>query len=280
MTFPLLKRWTNGLLLLGWAGLFLYFYYSGRLDLYLAPTFHPILIISAWIALLLGILYFLLGRSWVCPDPECTNCLANVEDTRFRSWFPLLATLLLVGGSLAVTRDSFSIQTVFKTGFIDSPAMLGFLPNRTRSPDQANHLAPIDHSVFGEPFEVMFYMPRNEEGRVIAEIIDLIFAVEDDAMRKDFDGEPVELIGQFVPLPPSDVGQAQYKLSRFVMWCCAADARPMAVRIHTDTLPMFPEMGWVKVEGRVRFPIVDGKRTVVVEEEAIEMTERPDNIWF
>ncbi len=282
MTVSLFKRWFSGLLVLGWSAWLFYFSQSDRLASYLAPAFHPIVWVAAIMAAGLGLLYLALGRSWICADADCTGCAAHVEDTRWRAWFPLLFTLLLVAGAMGVTRDHFSLQTVFKTGFLDSPDLLPMeRPVRPWSDGGASDgLDPIDTAVFGEPFEAKFYLPRTEDGAIRAELVDLIFALEDEVMLQDFEDEPVEVIGQFVPLPDVDPRNPQYKLSRFVMWCCAADARPLAVRVSTEAIPNFPEMGWVKVRGTARFPIVNGRRTVVVEEASVEMTEKPDETFY
>lgn len=275
MSIALFKRWFSGFLIVAWAVVLFYFYQSGRLDAYLAEKFHPVVLAASILAMLLAILYLALGRSWVCADPDCAGCAAHVEDTRLRAWTPLVATVLMMGGALFWTQDAFSLQTVFKTGFLDSPDLLPMDPARDRARTGAPTLDPIDDAVFGEPFEAKFYLPRNEEGEIMAELVDLIFAVEDDVMLADFENEPVEIVGQFVPLPDVDPQNPQYKISRFVMWCCAADARPLAVRISTDSIPQMPEMGWVKVSGIATFPVVNGKRSVVIEQTEIEPTEKP-----
>jgi len=279
MTLPLIKRWFSGLMIVGWGILLIYFYQSGRLEYYLAPKFHGIVLAAAVLAGLLAILYLVLGRSWICADPDCAGCASHVEDTRFRGWFPLLATLLMMTGSLAITQDAFSLQTVFKTGFLDSPDLLPMRPDdieRETGKWDNEPLDPIDEAVFGEPFEAKFYLPRTEDGAIRAELVDLIFAVEDDIMLRDFENEDVEVIGQFVPLPDVDPRDPTYKISRFVMWCCAADARPLAVRVSTEAIPELPEMGWVKVKGKATFPVRNGQRTVVIEETSIEPTEKPE----
>lgn len=278
MTFALFKRLFSGLMIAGWSGLLVYFYQSGRLEYYLAEKFHGIVLCAAGLAGLVALLYLVLGRSWVCADADCAGCAAHVEDTRFRSWFPLLATLLMMSGSLVITQDAFSLQTVFKTGFLDSPDLLPMRPDdiERESSWDSEPLDPIDEAVFGEPFEAKFYLPRTEDGAIRAELVDLIFAVEDEIMMQDFENEDVEIIGQFVPLPDVDPQDPVYKISRFVMWCCAADARPLAVRISTETIPNLPEMGWVKVKGKATFPVRNGQRTVVIEETSVEPTEKPE----
>jgi len=274
MSGALVKRWFCGFCLIGWAVVLLHFHASGRLEYYLAPSFHWIVLAGGILAVILAFAYVVLGRSWICADPDCSGCAAHIEDTRFRSWLPLLAVVLLVGGAIAVTEDRFSIQTILNTGFIENASSV---PGLRPSFIQEKGDSALDDSIFGEPaFDPKAYLRKTPDGAIIVEIVDLMFASEDAFLRADFVNEPVEVIGQFVPMPDASPQDPRYRLSRLFMWCCAADSRPLAITVATKDIPDFEPMSWVKIRGVARFPVENGKHTVVIEQHSIESSPPPE----
>ena len=71
----------------------------------------------------------------------------------------------------------------------------------------------------------------NEAGQIKAQTVDLIYAAEEPSMRADFEGKEVEVIGQFMPARENNAPKAdRFNLVRMFIICCAADARPVAIR--------------------------------------------------
>jgi uncharacterized repeat protein (TIGR03943 family) len=66
--------------------------------------------------------------------------------------------------------------------------------------------------------------------------------------RRSLDGTRVRLLG-FVT--PRHDGGAAYVLTRFQMFCCAADAEVVEIAIHGDATPRAAEQ-WLLVEGHWR----------------------------
>ena len=119
------------------------------------------------------------------------------------------------------------------------------------------------------------YLQRTPEGYIVAEVLDLLYAAQDNVLRKDFEEKTVQLIVQYMPDTGATAGAARFKGVRMFMTCCAADARPIATLIEGDKLPEVPEMTWVKVTGKATFPIERGRRISVVKAEKVEKTEPP-----
>ena len=134
---------------------------------------------------------------------------------------------------------------------------------------QQQHPAAAQQESFAD------YLQRTPEGYIVAEVLDLLYAAQDNVLRKDFEDKTVQLIVQYMPDAGAPSGTARFKGVRMFMTCCAADARPIATLIEGDKLPEVPEMTWVKIVGKATFPIERGRRVSVVKAEKVEKTEPP-----
>ena len=116
------------------------------------------------------------------------------------------------------------------------------------------------------------YLIRTPDGLIVAEVIDLLYAAQDNTLRADFEGKRVELKGQFLPDKTSSSPQ-RFKAVTMMMTCCAADARPIATLVEIDKMPDFKEMEWVRIVGKPNFPVEKGRRISVLKAEIVEKTE-------
>ena len=151
------------------------------------------------------------------------------------------------------------------SGNATTPAPAGSQPPTSSAP----HPAAAQQDSFAE------YLQRTPEGHIVAEVLDLLYAAQDQVLRKDFEEKTVQLIVQYMPDAGATAGSARFKGVRMFMTCCAADARPIATLIEADKLPEVPEMTWVKVVGKATFPVERGRRISVVRAEKVEKTEPP-----
>lgn len=133
----------------------------------------------------------------------------------------------------------------------------------------AEHPAAAQQDSFAE------YLQRAPDGSIIAEVLDLLYAAQDNTLRKDFEDRKVQMIVQYMPDTTANAPAQRFKGVRMFMTCCAADARPIATLIESDKKPEFPEMTWVKVTGTATFPVERGRRVSVVRAEKVEKTEPP-----
>ncbi len=121
------------------------------------------------------------------------------------------------------------------------------------------------------------YLQKTTEGYVIVEVLDMLYAVQDSQLRKDFEGRTVQLIAQMMPQKASAGGpENRFKAVRMFMTCCAADARPVATMVQASPLPDLPEMTWVRIVGKATFPVENGKRTAVIEATSVQQTKPPE----
>ena len=114
-------------------------------------------------------------------------------------------------------------------------------------------------------------------GPMPLQVIDMLYAIQMPSYREEFEGKEVEMVGQFVPMTTGTPKGDRFQVIRMFITCCAADAKPMGVTVHGDTLPHVSEMQWVRVTGKPTFPMEGGKRTPILEATKIEPCEAPSD---
>ena len=89
------------------------------------------------------------------------------------------------------------------------------------------------------------------------------------------EGTPVDAVG-FV-FQPEGAPDGTFYVSRFVVTCCAVDARPIGIPVHSPGWQQkFEEDAWVRVRGSfASSPVVGG--ALIVEPTDLEPTEQPRN---
>ncbi len=258
----------RGVALLTWATVLLGFFLSGRLPSYLHPTFRPLVPIAGVVLLLLAILYWWLSRAndeHSGHDHDHGFC----GHSHGLSVGTVLAFLILV---VPVVMAKLVSPGEFSATAIQN--RWAMMSNEAPMASYERQIAPLPGEEVGEggDFSMAAYLERNEAGQIKAEVIDLMFGIEDDVIRKDFSGQPVAVVGQYMPAMPGD-GSNRFRLARMFMWCCAADSRPISIVVEgsTDVSPG----AWVRVVGTASFPEQDGQRVALVVADQIEPTETP-----
>lgn len=260
-------------ILLLWGAVILYFCLSGRIVSYLHPSFQ-------WFAFAAGVVLTLLGAAaLIVPDHHGCGC-DTACDTACDSHghhplgLPSLAVLVVpLLTAATISQDHFSTSTVMNRGMVDHiddlPAFSTPIDSAPPRPD-----ATIGEGTMMDP---ALYLQTNSDGQILAETVDLMYAASDDAMRVDFDGREVEVIGQIMPARSGNPSSNRFHLVRLFVMCCAADARPAGIAVETDNPIELPESGWVKVTGRATFPVENGRHKAVLRANNITPTDPPRN---
>ena len=282
----------NGLTLVGIGIVLLDFFFTGRLDQYLHPQFRPFTPIAGVIFCVIGLIYAAAKPgAQCCMEGECAH-----QNTRspLRSGIAILVLLAPLAAGVAISKDSYDQQVVLNRGFVQDITKLPARANTTGSraeqvippqalgadndaaasqplpqeaapiaqngmensgiqTDQANPAAPG-----GDDGSAQF-LPKAPDGNIALEVTDLLYAEQEESIRKIVEGKTIEVIGQYLP----EADKKNFKLVRMFIVCCAADARPIALPIEPNKPINFSEMGWVRVTGKAAF-IRNGERTRVV----------------
>lgn len=286
----LFARWLPAATLATWSGVLLYFHFSQRMQNMLAPEFRVYALIAAVVLAIMAVCFVVFkGDATCCSSGECGHGLSRLASGKLLTFLVLLVPI--AAAARYSPREGFSKSFVENRGMATSIEEFGAGGPRPAD-GKLDVRKPVDLSLPSKdgtqpatstgtpppPVEEKSptdYLVRTPEGNIVAEVLDLLYAAQDNVLREDFEGKRVELIGQFMPDSSGAPGGARFKAVRMFMTCCAADARPVATLVEADKLPDFPEMTWVKITGTPSFPVEKGRRTSVLKAEKVEKTEPP-----
>ena len=296
----------NGLTLVGVGIVLLDFFFTGRLDPYLHPQFRPFTPIAGVIFCTIGLVYAAAKPgARCCVDGECIHENAA---SPLRSVVAMLVLFAPLAAGVALSKDSFDQQAVLNRGFVQditklpvhvntagaeaqagqvipSEALGGdkdgvasqTLPQDTSAapangvaaggdqPDQANPAVPNGGDGSAQ------YLPKAPDGNVALEVTDLLYAEQEESLRKIVGGKTIEVVGQY--LPSADT--KQFKLVRMFIVCCAADARPVALPVEASGQMNVSEMGWIRVTGKAAFTQIGDRTHVVMKADKVESIDPP-----
>ncbi len=297
----LFNRWIPSVTLATWSTVLLATYFTNRVAAFLHPSFRPGVLIAGCVLAALALL--IASRPTppeCCMDASCTHPLSRSKTGR---WMTFLILVLPVSVAAWLSPETFSKQLIENRGI--STDAIGLAERRAPAPPPATQAPPAPTVVPIElgattapapaepatatvpdslpikqsgpnPQGLPDYMQRTSEGYIAAEILDLLYSVQDTQLRKDFEGKTIQLIAQTMPTKTSEGTEARFKAVRMFMTCCAADARPVATLVQSSAAADLPEMSWVKIIGKATFPIENGKRISLVEATSVQPTKPPE----
>jgi uncharacterized repeat protein (TIGR03943 family) len=277
MTNKLFSRWLPCATLAAWSSVLLYFYFSGRINAFLIPTFRPYVLLAGLVlGAMAAVFVFQSADAECCSTAECGHPLSRLATGKILTF---LILLLPISVAAYFSPDAFGKAAIENRGIITDASALGAAPTREAIsqpveplPTQTGAAAPATQP---EP-SPGDYLQRTPEGHIVAEVLDLLYAAQDTTLRGDFEGKTVELVGQLMPDKSSNAGGGRFKAVRMFMTCCAADARPVATLVEAEKLPDLPEMTWIKVTGTATFPTENGRRTAVLKAMKVEKSGPPE----
>ena len=294
-----LSRGLSLLALLAWGALMLYFYFSGRLADYLIPAYRPLVAISGFVLLAIAAVL-----AWgMRPGATAAAAGLVLEDRgdelssprRVKTMQALAFAMLVlpVWAAAGVSKDQFNATAIRNRGIVSDATNLpgksnlspAALANNPPAPAVVEPPLPGDTPAANNPpgatSDATQYIQRTPDGHLLLEVTDLLFAADDDTLRPQMEGRTAEMIGQFMPAK-DDASGRRFQLVRMFMVCCAADARPVAVMVEKPADPQMraetdklPELGWVRVTGKVEFPLENGRRIALLRADKVAPTDPP-----
>lgn len=291
---PVVKYWHRAggwrsLGLAAWSVLLLVLWLGGRLDLYLHPDFRPLVAMAGLVLAMMVVGLCVLPRE---ADPP-------VRDLgRVKPWWDglgLFALVLPACAAALIGPQGYSLGTVLNRGIIKAIPGTGDLARELMSVEElplprhgeyspamagAEVQGQAEEGAVEEGVADFFqYIEKSPQGAWRLEMLDLVYAAQTRKLRQKMETENIELIGQVVTKTPGAV-PGEFSLVRLLMVCCAADARPLGVWVHSKKgAAGFQEMDWVRITGRPTFPVREGRRVVVIEAGHMAATEPPDEVF-
>ncbi len=280
------RRWLPCATLATWSAILLTFCVSGRMRGFLTPEFR-IGALAAGIAMGVMALVFLLfpADANCCSAAECGHTFSRRATGKIITFLILLVPITTaamfsptgysgnaVKNRVAIT-DAAQLGAAPRTNSTFKPVELP-LPTKDGSPAPASQPASAQQSQ--QPPAPQDYLQRTADGTIVAEVLDLLYAAQDNALRKDFEGKKVQLVGQLMPDTSNNASGLRFKAVRMFMTCCAADARPVATLVESDVKQTLPEMSWIKINGTATFPVENGRRIAVLKATGVEKCPPPE----
>jgi uncharacterized repeat protein (TIGR03943 family) len=247
---------------LSWAVVMLYFYGSGRIRFYLAPTFHPLCLVGGLLLAVVALFVLLTYQEKAdCGHDHSASDAADHETSEMHPLASLLLMVLPLVAAVAWTKDSYSIEALeHKALYDDPPAVNPFLTNRQ----------PLTMEELEKTHR------KNAAGDVQFHLMELYFAIGDPEMIRLIDGLKVETEGRMVAEKINNPNGTRRRLYRLFITCCAADARALPIVVEfAKEPPAWNENDWAKVTGIIRFPVENGATQAVLDVKSCEKADPP-----
>lgn len=162
-------------------------------------------------------------------------------------------------------------QTVAAVILIVLPLILGFLlPVRPLSAVTAQQRV-VDLNGFRSTESTASLFLKNTRNYTLG---DWIKVINNNPDINRFVDKEVRVSG-FIFSP--DANTQQFLVSRFLITCCAVDARPLGLWVEANWQESFRENQWVEVNGRFISKEVNGQPTLVVVPELINQISEPSD---
>jgi len=245
-----------------WGAVPIYFYATGLIARYLAPTFHLISLAGGLGMIVLGLFNLLKIRQ---AAPGCCDHRHD-HDHDHHEQSPL-TTILLMIAPVAVcvfaTEHEYSVRALAWKGLYKArPAATLFTARNSTFTRQ----------------ELEKSTTRTTDGHYRLQLTELFWSAGDPDLMQVYQGLPAELEGRIIreddDLNPD---RNRRRLYRVFMTCCAADAQVLGVSIQFDPadLPDLPDRTWVRVAGTVAFESRDDQHRALLEVSRIEALPDP-----
>jgi len=298
----LFNRWLPGVTLLAWSTVLLSFYFTGRIGSFLIPAFRLNVLLAGLVFLAMACSFlFLPAVANSCDEERCGPPFGRRKLGRIVTFLVLL--LPVVTAALCSPKN-FGASTILNKGInTDGQGLIVRGRPQKMPPAQADQAAQPAAATADNPAEPPLptkngsqpaatpapqaatsqtaadnYLPKSKDGNIEVQVIDLLYAAQDSSMRADFEGKTVETIGQLMPDDTNNAGGNRFKLMRMFMYCCAADAKPIATLVENppQTTAIPQEMSWVRVVGKVSFPIEGGRTIPVLKALSVKQAPPPE----
>ena len=275
-----MKRIFTLVTLLLWGGTLFYFWSSGRIASYLHPQFHPYVLVAGTGLLVLAVLWWWASRESDAGCHDCGGHHGHGDGPRSRlsagAALAFLVLLLPLSAAAFISPSQFGEAMVMNRGIVTDISQLpsAGMPggNWDDAPAWDEEIDDVDATWDQRQDEGVEYFTRGPDGSIQVETLDVLFAAQEAGLREEFENQRVSIVGQYVPLRGGAGGG--FDLVRMFMVCCAADARPLGIKVTGEPVAV-PRMGWVRITGIARFEDTGGVLEPSLELEKIEEVEAP-----
>lgn len=265
-----------------WGGIFVYFYVSGRISSFLHPYFQPWVLAAGVLMVLSG------GVIFFTQDGDCGHghgpggCCGHddgAEEWNWQKWARAFILLLPMAAAALFSPDRFGEVLFQNRKAITTAAELpgSFKPDQPSADQHAPAGNPASVPSGNSPEE----KPAEPEAAELVSIMDLIYSAGVASERDQMEGKTIAVIGQLARDRVKGLGSGDFGVYELVIMCCAADARPVSIRVaYPDLSPALKNTDWVRVTGKVRFQRVGESAVPILEAVSVSESPPPDDPYL
>lgn len=227
---------------LAYGAMLLFLILSGRINYFIHPGLQWLLIRIVGVFVLIGILLMI---SFFVQGKD-----KNTEGKL--KWWKIMVLILPILFGFLIKPSSLSAEQFWNRKGDDSANLV-----------LSRQLSDAPKFVF------------NSENRSLEDWIRLIAQMPDDSQ---FVGQKVKLTGFVVK---DDQAGAVFYLSRYVLSCCAADARPIGLPVvYNEGKFQLNENEWLEVKGEFKMEDLGGEETLVINLWELQRISEPENPYI
>jgi uncharacterized repeat protein (TIGR03943 family) len=235
-----------------WGAVMLHTIATGHLNRLVSPMFRSYVLIAGILLVVLSALYLFLYQPSANPAP------ALAPTGRLRQMLRWCVLLLPVVAASVFSPDALS-STTMENRMSSSTAGVTPMPSLGAATD-----ADVKTALAADPNQP-----------VPVEVTDLVTLSQSPAQMKTFEGRKVRIVGFVIKQHG-----AKPKLLRWMMWCCAADARPISVELSGDLKGDYKDTDWYEITGTAQFPSTLGQVTPRIAVDTVKPTQEPDEPYL
>lgn len=233
----------------------LYLYYTGKINFYIHPRYTDFAVLMGWTAVVFGVVFMI----------RYLETRGNFSDGETHNHEHDHGSADEHGQNRNLTQK---LSTFVGSVLIILPLVFGFLlPVRPLSVVTAQQRAVDFNSIRGESAASLFL--KNTKTYSLG---DWIKAVNNNPDLTRYIDKEVKVSGFVFNQEGKD---NEFFVSRFLITCCAVDARPLGLLVNYDWQNEFRENEWVEVEGKFALVNRDGTDTLIIEPSSILRISEP-----
>jgi uncharacterized repeat protein (TIGR03943 family) len=243
-----------------WAGVLLHFVIAGRIQQYLAPVFRQYALLGGLGLLVLALFVLFTHRQpTACGHDHGPGEEHDHEASDLPAAVIALLMVLPVLFAAIVSKDSFSLRALMHKGAFDVATRPLTVARKGAVPTRADILAT---------------RPRTAAGVTRIELLELFSAAMDAEYAGNLAGLEVAVEGRVLTGATPGGHPILYRL---LLTCCAADGRPLPLRLRWQEPPQqVAENAWFEIVGKISFEeSAPGIRSPVVEVRSMLAKEAP-----
>lgn len=268
--------------ILVWSAVSIYFYVAGRIDHYIRLEYLRFSTFLAGLGLAIVALFNLLVLKREGFDDN-----REMED---RSIVGNMAMALMMVvpmlGAAALLKDqdysaeASSVWESQKVPFVPERRFhYQFVPSAFSPPKRAVDSSGAVSEGDYDLADLEKVVERSAEGNLMLGVDQLFYTQDDAVLQRVLDGQPVEVVAQFVPEVGYNPSGKRVRIFTLMASCCAMHG-PQVVSVPAEFArlpPEFEEESWVKVVGRLTYPMENGRKQAVINVQRMERTNEPKN---